>query len=59
MSLMSVSRSFPAAEMLCAIFDLLRRKVAVSVLAEELGEINELLSGVRNSCDMFARNSDL
>ena len=40
--------------------DLLRRQVAFGVLRRaDRTRISKLLSGVRNSCDMFARNSDL
>ena len=40
--------------------DLLRREVASGVVGEQLCDrIRRLLSGVRSSCDMLARNSDL
>jgi hypothetical protein len=39
--------------------DLLGRQVAVRVFGELLAEDQDLLSGVRSSCDMLARNSDL
>ena len=59
MSLMSVSRSVPAPWIVLANSICLRRQVAVGVLGELLGRISRLLSGVRSSCDMLARNSDL
>jgi hypothetical protein len=59
MSLMSESRSLPAEEMPRAYFTCSGVRLPSRLSASSLARISELLSGVRSSCDMLARNSDL
>ena len=59
MSLIRASRSLPEAWMVCANSTCFDVSVASRFSASSFERINRLFSGVRNSCDMFARNSDL
>ena len=59
MSLIRFSRSVPAPWMVRANSTCLRRQVAVGVFGQLLAEDQDEFSGVRSSCDMLARNSDL
>ena len=59
MSLISASRSVPALWIVAADVDLLVAEVAGLVRASTFDRISSEFSGVRSSCDMFARNSDL
>ena len=56
---MSASRSLPAAWMVLAYSTCLLVRLASALSASSLARMSRLLSGVRSSCDMFARNSDL
>ncbi len=56
---MRCSRSVPAAWIVLAKSTWRPRQVRFRILGELLTEDQELLSGVRSSCDMLARNSDL
>ena len=59
-SLISASRSAPEEWMVRGELDLLRRQVAARRCRRAgCDRISRLLSGVRSSCDMLARNSDL
>ena len=58
-SLISASRSLLAAWMVCAYFTWSAVSVPSRLSASRRERISALLSGVRSSCDMLARNSDL
>ncbi len=59
MSLISSSKSLPAPWMVAARSTCLGVNVPSLFSARIFDRINRLLSGVRSSCDMLARNSDL
>ena len=59
MSLIRASRSLPAAWMDCANFTCSGLRLPCALSASSFARISELFSGVRSSCDMLARNSDL
>jgi len=57
MSLISASRSLPAVWIVCANSICFSLRLPSSFCASRLERIRSELSGVRSSCDMFARNS--
>ena len=59
MSLIRVSRAEPAEWMLCANSTCLAVRVFSGLSKRSLDRMSKLLRGVRSSCDMLARNSDL
>ena len=59
MSLMSCSRSEPAEWMTFAYSTCLAVRLRPGFCASSRARISRLFSGVRSSCDMFARNCDL
>lgn len=59
MSLISASRSLLDDRIACAYVTCSALSVPSLLSASSLARIKALLSGVRNACDMLARNSDL
>ena len=59
MSLISLRRSVPDERMIVAYSICFGRRLPSGLAASSWARINRLLSGVRSSCDMLARNSDL
>ncbi len=59
MSLISWSRSEPAPWIVSANSTCFGERLPSALSASNLARISSELSGVRSSCDMFARNSDL